>query len=164
MSETTITCNKCGERVPRKRFCCECSAPLGVVNETSGQGKISNPVQVSDSVSPDIHEANNSAGEQSTDAVNKPPTSPATTTTSSHTDHRFINPTDDPNKPSYAEAARPSLLDGGKANGQQNNQGSLSNSGGPAGSTENQFRVTVTGNDGTAANVDSGASKQPKKV
>ena len=155
MSETTVTCSKCGERVPKKRFCGECAAPLAVVNQptTTGQDGVT-PAQAIDSVSPHT-EANNTSIYDNTDAVNEPPTSPPTTC--SHA-------ADSPNKgstitPSYADATR-SNLDGGKAD-----QRSSSNNGGPTASTENQFTCVVTSTvPSNAAKVDSGSSKQPKKV
>ena len=156
MSETTITCKGCGERVPKKRFCGECGASLAIINQpTSKQDKISTPVQVADSVSLDV-EANKSAGGQTTDAVNKPPTPP--TITPSRTD----DPRGSGGTSSYAEAARSSNLSHEeKRNAQQNNQGGLSNNR----PTENlNMTVHMSRNDGTAARVDNGTSKATEKV
>ena len=145
MSDNTIICDKCGERVPRKRFCFECGEALGVNQPvtTTQQEKISTPVQVADSVLLDAG-ANESRVGQNTDAVNKPPTSP--TTTSSRIDSV---------PPSYAEAARSNVSDEGNTNGQQSSQRSLSNTKAPAGSVSSseKFNVAVSRNDGTAANV-----------
>ena len=156
MSEITITCKKCGHCVPKIRFCGECGAPLAITNQpTSKQDKISTPVQVADSVSFDI------ASGRITDASNKHPTPPSTT----------HSRTDDSSKEttlSYAEAARSNVSEEQKGNGQQNNQGSLANNMGPTGppssSGNSNMTVHLLRNDGTAANIDNGASKPNEKV
>ena len=152
MSDSTVVCNSCGERVPRKRFCFECGKALDAnqPSTTSQQEKITTPVQVADSVSLDVGSgANESGGGQSTDPVNKPPTPP--TTTPDSPPKKEVNAT-----PSYAAAARTNLSDEGNINGQQSNQGNLSTPEPPAGSFNSsaekfseKFNVAVSRNDGT---------------
>lgn len=163
MSEITITCKECGQCVPKKRFCGECGAPLAITNQpTSKQDKISTPVQVVDSVSFDTDK---SAGGQNTDVVNQHSTPPTTTHNRTDGSSRGASGT-----PSYEEAGQSNVSEEEKGNGQQNNQGGLVNNIGPArgptSSSENSNAMTVhlLRNDGTAANVDNGASKSNEKV
>ena len=94
MSEETdnlITCSRCKELVPRKKFCCECAAPLAIVTQpstTQPTGPASKaadsephpPVQVSDCVPSNIESTIGSNEEVSSNALNKAP--PVVTTSS----------------------------------------------------------------------------------
>ena len=156
MSETTVTCNKCGELVPKKRFCGECGQPLALsVNQpTASQGdRDSTPVQVS-SISLEINESTN---EQSTDIVNKQPTL-SSMTINRHTDGP--NETTKDTSSSYAEAASVGSRPSGEGS-QQNNLTERVPNNGPGGSSGMMGNVTVTeqSNNGT-----SGASKATEKV
>ena len=156
MSETTVTCNECGERVPKKKFCGECGKLLALsVNQpTTSQGdRDSTPVQVS-SVFLEISE---SANEQSTDIVNKQPKL-SSTTINRHTDGP--NETTNGTPSSYAEAAAVGSRPSGEGS-QQNNQAERVPNNGPAGSSGMMGNVTVMeqNNNGT-----SGASKANEKV
>ena len=159
MSGTTVTCNECGEHVPKKKFCGECGKLLavGVNQPTTSQGdKASTPVQVSDSVS---LEASKIANRQSTDIVNKQPTS-STTISPSPNEKTNGMPS------SYADAAAVRSRPSGEGIQQNNQVGRVPNNG-PAGSSgmAENVNVTETNNDGvTAMNVTGGASKANKKV
>ena len=158
MSETTVTCSKCGKCVPKKRFCFDCGASLELsVNQpTTSQGdKASTPVSDSASL-----EASKLAKEQTTDVVTNQPTFSSTTTS------RIPNEKTNGTPSSYAEASavrsRPS--DEGS---QQNNQAGRVSNNGPAGSPGKAGNKSVTelNNDVTAAtDVAGGANKASEKV
>ena len=157
MSEKTVVCNKCGERVPKKKFCYECAAPLALsVNQptTNQEDKASTPVQVSDSVSLEVSKTAN-------DVVNKQPTS-SSTAVSRHTDSPGEISNGTPS--SYAEAAAVGSYPSDKGS-QQNDQAERVPNNGPAGSSDVIWNVNVTksysNNDVTAATyVAGGANKK----
>ena len=162
MSETTVICSKCGEHVPKKRFCGECGEPLAITNQPTAtqQGQVSTPVQVADSGSLNI--GDEGVGGQSSDAGNGPPTLPPTTVSGhpgSPNEETNVTPS------SYAEAARSNVSDAQNTSSQQNNQGTLPNTG-PAGSIGHtqKLNVIASKNGGTAANANGGASVTNKKV
>ena len=90
--DNVITCPQCNELVPRKKFCCECAAPLAIVTQpTASTSKATDsephsPVQVSDSAVPSTDESTigNAKQEVSSNASNKIPL-PAVVTSSAPT-------------------------------------------------------------------------------
>lgn len=159
MSETKVTCKGCGVQVPKAKFCGECGAKLSIVDQPTRtqDDNVSTPIQVANSDT--CTGANELASGQSTDVANESPTPPSTT----HDRHTDIRNKETNNTPSsYAQAARSNLLNEDRTSGQQSNQGSLSDNR-PASSSE-KLNVTVSKNDGTAANFNGGASKADGKV
>ena len=158
MSETTVTCSKCGECVPKQKFCGECGAPLAprVNQPTTSQGdKASTPGQAFSVTL----EANKSANGQST-VVNKQPM--PSSTTSSGSPNEKTNGT----QSSYAEVAAVKSHPSGKGSQQDNQVGRVPNSGAPGSSgMAGNVSVTESNNDCTAAmNVTGGTSKANEKV
>ena len=153
MSETTVICKECGERVPRKRFCCECSASLAIVTQptTSKQSRVSIPVQDTDS-------ATGGHG-QSIDALKEPEKQQRAQTPSSTTPSHTATGTGDTQ--SFAEVTRSNTSNEGRPGSQQNSQGCSANNEqtGFTGITE-KISVNVSRNDGSAANVYSETSKK----
>lgn len=147
MSEATVTCKECGEHVPKKKFCGECGKPLIAVpvNQptTSHGDKASTPVQISDSASLEASKITNG---QSTEVVNKQPTSSTT-----------VNGTPS----SYAEAAAVESRRSGEGSQPSNQAEKVSNNGLPGSSgMAGNGNVTETNNDGaTTMNVTGGATK-----
>jgi len=81
-TDNEITCPRCNELVPRKKFCGECSAPLAIVTKpTAPVNKVTDsephpPVQVSDSVPSTIESTIGSSKQEfSSNASNKTPVS-----------------------------------------------------------------------------------------
>ena len=154
MSETTVTCSECDERVPKKKFCCECGAQLtpSVNQPAISQGdKASTPV--SDSA---LLENSKIANGQGTDIVDEQPSS--SSTTASHSPNEKTNGTPS----SYAEAAAVGSCPSDEGS-QQNNQARRVPNNGPAGFPGMAVNVTVTesNNDSSVAG---GASKTNEKV
>ena len=158
MSDTTVTCSKCRERVPKKKFCFECGAPLASsVNQptTSQEDKGSTPVIDSASLEAGI------ANGQSTDVVNKQPTSSFATTSCSPNEKTNGTPS------SYAEAASVGTRPLDEGHGQSNQTGRPVPNNGSTDAPGNAGSVTVTelSNDvTTATNVADGANKADEKV
>ena len=135
MSATTVICSNCGERVPKKKFCCECAAPLALsVNQpTASQGdKASTPVQVSS--------GSLGASKTANDVVNKQPTS-SPTATARHTDGP--SETTDGTPSSYAEAAAVGSHPSDEWSQQNNHAGRAPNNG-PAGSSHVAWNANVS--------------------
>ena len=166
MSETTVTCSKCSERVPNKKFCFECGAALiPKVNQPTtcqgDKGEDKSGIPVFDSVSVEASKISNG---QSTDVVNKQPTS-----SSSATSSRSPNEKTNGTPSSCAEAAsvgsRP--LDEGREQSNQTGKpvpnNGLTDASGKA--AEGNVSVTEASNNVIAAtNVAGGASEANEKV
>jgi len=149
MSETTVICEECGERVPRKRFCFECGGSLVIVTQpTTEQSKVSTPVQGTDSAT----------GEQGIDAPKAPERKPRAQTLPTIT-----TPTQTANQtqaeaPSYAEATQSKPPDEGRSGNRQSSSANNEQTG----PTDNSGKISVkvSRNDGSAANVDIEATKK----
>jgi len=159
MSETTVKCAECGERVPKKRCCWECGSPLVETTPTrqDKNEQVSTPVQVSDSILSDGRPS-----EQNISTINEPPTATSGTTPNTDRANEGTSDKSASTPSSYADVTRSNSSGGRKVNSQEDNQGSLSNneSANPA-SVSFTVSFTVSKNNAvTAPKIDSGATKE----
>ena len=111
MSETTVVCDKCGKRVPKMRFCGECTAPLPAMSTDSTSQQISTPVQVSS----DSGATENVSGQQvnadtaPNDTVTPPPTLTAPSTVLDAANSNEGDGSESTPSSSHAEAAQSNL-------------------------------------------------------
>ena len=159
MSETTVVCSKCGERVPKKKFCFECGAQL--VSSINPQPTTSQGDKASTSGSDSASlEAIELANGQRTDVVDKQPMSSSTTTSRNPNEKANGMPS------SYAEATAVGSRPSNKESQQDNQAGRVPNDE-PTGSLGMVGSVTLmesNNNSSAATNVAGGANKANEKV